>query len=161
PLSTILAGLDMSAQCRCAAVLDRRHNLELAQAEMSRMDFPIVRPCSTEDIGDLHRGTHGSAVWRLAFHQSHQSIKRSRDRVNGSGGDLRIESRRLQLAMPEQNLDDADIGAILQKMGCKAVPQGVRTDALADAGDVRSFLNRAMQLPRRDRIGAAAPWKQP
>lgn len=75
----------MSAQCRCAAVLDRRHNLELAQAQMSRMDFPIVRPCDTEDIGDLDRGTHSSAVGRFAFHQYHQPIERSGDRVNGSG----------------------------------------------------------------------------
>ena len=122
PLSAILAGLDVAAQCSGAAVLDRRHHLELGQAEVSPMSFPIGRPGSTEYIGDLDRGAHGSAVGRFAFHQRHQPVEGPCDRVNSPGGDLGIERGRLQLAMSEQNLDDPDIGAILQKMGGKAVP---------------------------------------
>lgn len=85
----------------------------------------------------------------------------SGNRVNGPGGDLRIESRRLQLAMSEQDLDDTDIGTVLQKMGGKAVPQGVRADTLVDTDHIGSFLNLAIKLPRGDWIGAATPRKQP
>lgn len=122
PLSAILAGLDMAAQCSGAAVLNRRHHLKLGQAEMSFVGYPVSWPGGTEDIGDLGRGAHGSAVGRFAFHQRHKPVEGPGNCVNGPGGDLRIERGRLQLAMSEQNLDDADIGAILQKMGGKAVP---------------------------------------
>lgn len=127
----------------------------------SELGFPIGRPGNTEDIGDLDRGTHGSVVGRLAFHKCHQPVERPSDRVDRPGRNLGIERGRLQLAMSEQNLDDTDIGAILQKVGGKAVPKGVRTDALVYTGDLRSFLNSAMQLPRRDRVGATASRKQP
>ena len=46
---------------------------------------------------------------------------------------------------------------LLKQVGGEAVTQRVRTDALADAGDFGCFLDRAMQLPRRDRRRAAAP----
>ena len=39
--------------------------------------------------------------------------------------------------MTEQSLDDADIGALLQKMGGEAVPQRLHGDGLADPGDER------------------------
>lgn len=39
--------------------------------------------------------------------------------------------------------------------------QGMRADALVNAGNIGSFLNRAMKLPRRDQMGAATPRKQP
>ena len=87
-----------------------------------------------------------SAVGRLAFHQRHQSIKRASDRVDRSRGHLGVERGRLKLAVPEQNLDDADVGAIFEKMGGEAVPQCVRTDTLMDPGHFGCFLHRAMQL---------------
>lgn len=59
--------------------------------------------------------------------------------------------------------------AVLARAACKqavvadameAARQDVEQEA-ADAGDFGGFLNRAMELPRRDRIGATAPRKQP
>lgn len=47
--------------------------------------------------------------------------------------------------MSEQDLDDTDIGTVLQKMGGKAVPQGVRADTLVDTGNIGSFLNLAIE----------------
>ena len=39
-------------------MLDRRHDLELVQAEVPGMGGAIRRASSTEDVGDLERGAH-------------------------------------------------------------------------------------------------------
>src|SRR4051812_13110698 len=49
------------------------------------------------------------------------------DRLQGHPG---IEGGGVELAMPEQHLDDADVGLALQEVGGEAVPQGVHGDAL-------------------------------
>jgi tripartite-type tricarboxylate transporter receptor subunit TctC len=47
--------------------------------------------------------------------------------------------------MSEQNLNHSDIGILLQQMRCKAMPQGVRGDALSDelllarAGSIKAY----------------------
>ncbi len=41
-------------------------------------------------------------------------------------------------------LDHADIDVLLEQVRGKAVAQCVRTNSLADAGDLRGFLNRAV-----------------
>jgi len=53
PVPAVGAGLDMPAQRGGAAVLDRRHDLELLQAQMPGMGSPISWPGGTQDIGDL------------------------------------------------------------------------------------------------------------
>ena len=55
PVSAVLAGIDVAAECRRAAVLDRRHDLELGQAEMTGLSGTIAGSFSSEDIGDLDR----------------------------------------------------------------------------------------------------------
>ena len=82
PLAAVLTGFDMTAKGCGAAVLDRRHHLELIQAQMPCMGDPISRAGGTEDVGDLERGPHGSAGRRLAFHQCHQAVEWSGDRVD-------------------------------------------------------------------------------
>jgi hypothetical protein len=47
------AGLDMTAQSRRAAMLDRRHDLELMKAQVSGVGGPIGGAGSTENVGDL------------------------------------------------------------------------------------------------------------
>jgi hypothetical protein len=54
----VVAGLDVTAQRGGAAVLDGRHDLELAEAQMPGMGCAIGGPGATEDIGDLERGAH-------------------------------------------------------------------------------------------------------
>lgn len=58
PLAAVLAGLDVTAKGRGAAVLDRRHDLELGEAQVPGMGGPVGGPGSTEDVGDLDRGAH-------------------------------------------------------------------------------------------------------
>ena len=53
PVPAVFAGLDVTAQRGGAAVLDGRHDLELAEAEMPGMDRAIGRPATPKDIGDL------------------------------------------------------------------------------------------------------------
>ena len=58
PIVAVFTGLDMTAQGRRAAMLDRRHDLELMQAQVPGMGGPINGAGNTEDIGDLERGAH-------------------------------------------------------------------------------------------------------
>ncbi len=54
----VLAGLDVTAESRGAAILDSRHDLELGEAEVPGMGGPERRACNVEDVGDLDRGAH-------------------------------------------------------------------------------------------------------
>ena len=53
PMAAVFASLDVTAQGCCAAMLDRRHDLEVLQAQVPSMGGPISGAGSTEDIGDL------------------------------------------------------------------------------------------------------------
>src|SRR3546814_2101646 len=55
PMPAVGAGFDMAAERGGAAMLDRRHDLELMQAEVPGMGHAIGRPRGTEDVGDLER----------------------------------------------------------------------------------------------------------
>ena len=58
PVAAVLASLDMTAQGCRAAMLDRRHDLELLKAQVPGMGGPISGAGGAEDIGDLERGAH-------------------------------------------------------------------------------------------------------
>jgi len=53
PMAAVLAALDMAAKCCGTVAFDRRHDLQLMQAQMSGMVGPIGRAGRTEDVGDL------------------------------------------------------------------------------------------------------------
>jgi hypothetical protein len=75
---TVLTGINVAAKRRSAAVLDRRHDLELGQVEVAGLGGTIAGPFGSEDIGDLERGAQaGSAVGILALHQPRQTLKRT------------------------------------------------------------------------------------
>jgi hypothetical protein len=50
-----LAAFDMPAQRRRSAALDRRHDLELAEAHMAGMGRTPSRPAVAEDVRHLDR----------------------------------------------------------------------------------------------------------
>src|SRR5438132_615465 len=56
-VGAILAAHDMPAECRRAATLDRRHHLELAEADMAGVSLPPRRSVAAEDMRDLESGT--------------------------------------------------------------------------------------------------------
>ena len=47
---------DMAAQCRTAALLDSRHDLELAQAQVTPLSLAPGRSMEAEDVGDFQGG---------------------------------------------------------------------------------------------------------
>ncbi len=58
PVPAVVAGLDVTAKGCGAAGLDRRHDLELAEAQMAGMGCAIRGPGTPQDVGDLDRGAH-------------------------------------------------------------------------------------------------------
>src|ERR1700751_5004893 len=67
-VATILATLDVSAERGRAALLDRRHDLELTQAHMSGIGSAPVGSMAMKDVGALQpRAAHGRpAACRVA-----------------------------------------------------------------------------------------------
>jgi hypothetical protein len=90
----------------------------------------------------------------------HQQVERARHLANGADGDAGVERRRVELLVSEQNLNDPDIGLLLQEMGGKAVPQRVNTDTFGNAGTSRCQANDPVQLARTGMLPAVAR-KQP
>ena len=50
------------------------------------------------------------------------AIERAHDLPDGLGGDPGIERRGVELGVPEQDLDGAEVGAGLEQVGGEAVP---------------------------------------
>ena len=56
---------NVTTQCRTAALLDRRHDFELSEAQMPLLRFTPGGPVSAEDVRDLQGGTpHGGDLRR-------------------------------------------------------------------------------------------------
>src|SRR3712207_8360555 len=53
----VLAACDVAAERRRAATLDRRHDLELAEADMTGVGHAPGGPVVAEDVRDLQSGT--------------------------------------------------------------------------------------------------------
>jgi hypothetical protein len=62
-VAAVFTSLDMTAQSRRAAMLDRRHDFELMKAQVSGMGGPISGAGGTEDVGDLERSAHRLSRW--------------------------------------------------------------------------------------------------
>src|SRR3546814_4075187 len=77
-------------------------------------------------------------------------VERTDDRPNGLCCDLRVEGRRVYLGVAEQDLDDADVDAIFEKMGGETVPQRVRSDPLVDVRGLGGLDDDAVELARSE-----------
>jgi hypothetical protein len=65
---TVLAALDVSAERSRAAVLDRRHDFQLAEADMAGVGLAPRRAMGSKDVGDLQaRPRHAATVSRTAM----------------------------------------------------------------------------------------------
>src|SRR5271169_5369563 len=89
-----------------------------------------------------------------------QDVERACHLAERADGDAGVERRRVELLVPEQNLDDPDIGFLLQEMGGKAVPQCVNADTFGNAGTPRCQANDPVELARTGMLPAVAR-KQP
>src|SRR5258708_35492573 len=104
-----MRSVDMPAECRRAATLDRRHHLELAEADMAGVSLPPRRSVAAEDIRDLESGTdHASRALGRRLGplggQQRETIERADDRADHVGGNLSVAPRPLDLRMAEQHL---------------------------------------------------------
>jgi hypothetical protein len=125
-VGTVLATRDMPAESCRATALDRRHHLELAEAHMAGIGLTPRRPVTTEGIRDLQRRARHvrrASAGRpdlLAFECD--VLQRAHDLADRLGGDAGIERRGIELGVPKQNLDDADIDVLVEQVGGEAVP---------------------------------------
>src|SRR5882724_2394039 len=115
----LLAARDMAAERRRAAALDRRHHLDLAEADMAGIGPAPCRAVAAKDIRDLQRWTRhdklASGGWFGALPElARNAIERAYDLPDGLGGDTRIERGGIELGMSQQDLDHPDIGVLLQ-----------------------------------------------
>ena len=139
----LLTTLDMPAERRRAAALDRRHHLQLVEAEMAGIGRTPRRPVVAEDIRDLQPRTGQAAgayaggcpcflscssvgpsaglCAPLAWLRQH--VEWALDVGDHAGRDAGIARRCIELVVPQERLDDPDIGAALKKMGGEAVAQ--------------------------------------
>ena len=62
-MAAVRAGLEMTAEGGGAAVLDRRHDLELLQAQVPGLGGTVGGTGGPQDVGDLERGAHRLS-WR-------------------------------------------------------------------------------------------------
>ena len=66
--------------------------------------------------------------------------------------DLRVDLRRRQIRMPEQQLHDAQVGPASQQVCGEGVPQRVRVHGLGDACRLRGQLDGALDRARIDMV---------
>src|SRR5260370_17646345 len=110
----VLAARDMAAERCRAAVLDRRHHLELAEADRGGVGLTPRRSMGAEDIRDLQvwtcqerRALSGRRGVGLLFAlllglvllgpQRREAVERAHDLADRIGGNARVERRSLEL----------------------------------------------------------------
>ena len=124
-MRAVLAALAVSAERRGPASLDRRHHLQLSEAQVTGVGLAPSRAMGAKDVGDLEeRPRHAdlSGGRRSAREVDPQPLQWALDVADRVDGDAGVERRRLQLRVSEQNLDHANIDALLEQMGGEAVP---------------------------------------
>ena len=161
-VAAVLATLDVAAEGGGATGLDRRHDLELLQAQLSGMVGPVSGPGSTEDVGDLERGSHRLSRW-VRSRVCVLGPRTCRACRAGWSQRARFGSRPwctgqcCPTSRVRADLDDTDIDAVLEQVGREAVAQRVRPDPLGDLRRLRRLDHDAMKLPGADRPGACCP----
>src|SRR6266536_3106595 len=120
----LAALFDVAAQGRSPAGLDGLHQFELMQRES--MHLPVILAVLSKNAGQLQSGpSHGGLGFRLsgfgfAMRRANRLTIQPVQRADGRGDYLRrnsgIACGGVNLTMPEQDLDDAEIRAVLQQM---------------------------------------------
>src|ERR1700758_3437005 len=88
-------------------------------------------------------------------------VERAGHGAHRSGRDLGVEGGVVQLRVPKQDLDDADIDTVFEKMGGETVAQRVRSNPLCDLRRLCRLDDDAMELPGADRLHGVLSRKQP
>jgi len=125
-VAAIFAALDMAAEDGRAAVLDGRHHLELAKAEMPGVGFAPGGAMVMKDVGDLQLlAAHGRRLYpgsRPPFGRRREPVERAGHGADRGVGDTGVTGRGVELGVAEQHLDDANVGILFEQVGGEAVP---------------------------------------
>ena len=126
-VATLCAPGHMPAERFGPAGFNRRHHLELGQADMPRIGLPPRGTMSAEDVSDLqpgpgHPGARSLQTSRqcltLQFGQRFIGADRVSDRF---GGDMGVLCSGRQFGVAEQHLDDPHVRVGFQQMRGKTV----------------------------------------
>ena len=158
-MAAVFAGLKVTAECRSPAELDRRHDATLHAAEMTVVGGTISRAMAAEYIRYLQVGTHGRGSG-ARHHLEGQAVERALRLRDHRCRDLRIASCGREVVVPQQHLNDADVDAVLEQVGGKAMAQRVHADALDEAGGLGRGPAGSMKHLDVDRL-VASPREQP
>src|ERR1700745_144643 len=93
-------------------------------------------------------------LWQLrasALCSRDQMFKRTGDLLDGFGGDLGVDGRRVQFGVAKQHLDHPNVDFALEQMGGEGMPQAVRRYPLGDAGDSCGLKASASDLALAER----------
>jgi len=138
----------MTAERRRAAGGDGRQHAPLNASEMFGVLSDVSSAVAAHDVGEFERRRRSHRLVRRR-HLQRKPIQRARRRGDEARRDAGVARRRRKILVTQQDLDDADVGPALQKMGGEAVAQHMHADALVDPG--RSGGGRSLHA-----IGAAS-----
>ena len=124
-MGALRAARDMPAERRGAAVLDGRHHLQLAKADMAGVGSAPCRSMIAEDVRDLQcrtRHARRALSGRLGpLDLAGDMLQRADHFADHLGGDARIKRRAIELGVPEQKLDSPKIaGAPVNQGGLRS-----------------------------------------
>lgn len=97
---------------------------------------------------EVRTGSAGRRLWRVREHR--QAVERTDHGLHGARCHPGVQGRGLQLRMPQQHLDDANINAVFEQVSGEAVTQGMRPDPLGDPCGMGGLGSNTMHLPGAD-----------
>lgn len=120
------------------ARLYRRHHLELAEADMTRVSPSICGTMVPKDVGDLQRwarqppepllqSSPDGVILQLLEH-----LIRADGPAYSLGRNMRVARCRAELGMSQEHLNHPHVRSGLKQMRCKAVAQGVQSSGFVD-----------------------------
>jgi hypothetical protein len=107
-MGAVLTALDMAAERRGPAGLDRRHHLQLGEARMTGVGLAPRRPMGAKDVGDPRTAIRGpghaglSGRRRSARKVDVEPLQWALDVADRVDGDAGVERRRLDLRVSER-----------------------------------------------------------
>ena len=106
-MRAVLAALDVAAQRRRSAALDRRHDLELAEAHMPGIGSAPSGSMAMKDLRDLQPGAaHAAGLHsgsRPPFGQRLEPVERAGHAADRGIGDPRVTGGGVKLGVAEQS----------------------------------------------------------
>ena len=142
----VVAPFDDTAQLRSPAGLDGMHQAVLIRRH--RVGLPVGGAVLSKDVGQLQGWLSAHFMARLLLAAAGlagwSSLSRglppegtpSGDQLGRHGG---VAGGGIDSGVAQQYLDDAQVGAVLQQVRGKAVPQGMDGDPFGDAGTGGGF----------------------